>query len=84
MHTWIFGDSTQFVWMPGTDEKAFGKIVKEEHRGFRADDIKIGFMRIENVFSHALGRHVPSTVIAQDGEGEPVVYGKRVLDKMLA
>lgn len=81
MHTWKFGDSTQFVWTPGSDTKGFPQLVRREHLGFKATDVAVGYMRIENVFSVLLGRYVPSTVIADSGEGEQVVYGKRVLDR---
>lgn len=81
MHTWKFGDSTQFVWTPGSDTRGFHQLVGREHRGFKATDVAVGYMRVENVFSVLLGRYVPSTVIAPDGEGDQVVYGKRVLDR---
>lgn len=84
MHTWKFGDTTQYVWTPGSETKGFDQLVKREHNGFKAIDVAVGFMRVENIYSVSLGRYVPSTVIAADGEGDPVVYGKRVLNKQPA
>lgn len=83
MHTWRFDMSNQFVWTPGSDTEGFAALVKQEHPGFEATEIKLGFMRIEKVFSRLLNRYVPSTVIADDGEGEPVVYGVYDLDQAL-
>lgn len=83
MHTWRFDKSGQFVWMPGSDTAGFAALVKQEHPGFEATEIKVGFMRIESVFSLRLDRYVPSTVIADDGEGEQVVYGFYDLDQAL-
>lgn len=82
MHTWKFGDTTQFVWTPGTDSKGFEKLVEKERHDFVAKDVRVGFMRIENVFSPSLGRYVPSTVIADHGEGDPVVYAKLELKRL--
>lgn len=84
MHTWKFGDSTQFVWTPGSDPRGFQQLVRREHNGFTAIDVAVGYMRVENLYSVALGRYVPSTIIAEDGEGDQVVYGKRVLDRQAA
>lgn len=83
MHTWRFDASGQYVWTPGNDEKGFASLVKKEHPGYEATEIKVGFMRVENVFCKRLGRGVPSTVIADDGEGEQVVYGIYDLDQKL-
>lgn len=83
MPTWRFDRSNQFVWTPGADTEGFGALVKQEHPGFEATEVKVGFMRRENVFSWALDRYVPSTVIADDGEGEQVVYGVYDLDQTL-
>lgn len=84
MHTWKFGDTTQYVWTPGSDTGGFPQLVRREHNGFKAIDVAVGYMRVENLYSVALGRYVPSVIIAEDGEGDQVVYGKRVLDRQPA
>lgn len=84
MHTWKFGDTAQYVWTPGSDAGGFPQLVRREHNGFKVIDVAVGYMRVENLYSVALGRYVPSVIIAEDGEGDQVVYGKRVLDRQPA
>lgn len=81
MHTWTFGSDIQYVWMPGTETEGFEELVLSERRGFVVKDIAVGFMCEEPVFSQAKGTSVRSTVIAAQGEGTPVVYGKIELKK---
>lgn len=79
LHSWKFGDHTQFAWREGSDLIAFQADFCHERPFFDLLAAQCGFMRDEMVFSPAAGRSVRSTVIALCGPGRPVVFGKMVL-----
>jgi len=84
MHTWDFRTSTQYAYREGDDCEQFAADFAAQYPGMTAFDIKVGYMRQENIYSPYTQRYVRSTVIGVDGEGKKVVFARMELLKRKA
>lgn len=79
MHTWSFQSSTQYAYREGDDCEQFAADFAAQYPSMTAYDIKVGYLRQENIYSPYTRRYVRSTVIGDEGEGTKVVYARMEL-----